>query len=44
MGWSIGFDTNWNRDITWKLTDPSWAQWRQKNPDEVRQLHTVLAQ
>lgn len=24
--------------INHKLTDPSWAKWRAKNPDEVKQL------
>jgi hypothetical protein len=24
--------------IDWKLTDPSWQQWRDENPDEVERL------
>lgn len=29
--------------IQWKLDDESWAQWRQKNPDEVQKLIAALA-
>ena len=24
--------------VNWKLTDPSWEQWRRENPEEVRRL------
>ncbi|HEV2594163.1 MAG TPA: hypothetical protein VGU01_03050 [Sphingomicrobium sp.] len=116
MGWSIGFDSNWNRDIgygvpatcdhpdcnakidrglshvcgaepyggeegcglyfcgdhlfgweqkcqccydgkepfaakpdhpdwiNWKLTDASWHDWRQSNPEEVEKLRAAIAQ
>lgn len=27
--------------INWKLTDPSWEQWRNENPEEVKKLKSV---
>ncbi|WP_041493237.1 hypothetical protein [Burkholderia lata] len=29
--------------IRWKLTDPSWRQWRDENPGEVAKLHAAVA-
>lgn len=26
--------------MDWKLTDPSWAQWREENPDQVSSILT----
>jgi hypothetical protein len=29
--------------IDWKLTDPSWEQWRDENPEEIERLETLIA-
>lgn len=29
--------------INWKLTDESWQQWRDENPDEVEKLKAMTA-
>ena len=28
--------------IQWKLTDESWEQWRQENPEEVHRIQEIL--
>lgn len=33
-----------NEWIEWKLTDPSWQQWRDENPDEVAALMSANAE
>jgi len=29
--------------VDWKLTDPSWQQWRDENPDEVERMKASTA-
>lgn len=30
--------------VAWKLTDPSWAEWRAKHPDEVVKLAALTGE
>ena len=49
MGWAIGYDSNWGRDIGYGVIaycdhpdcNPSWKVWRDECPEECREFQAM---